>query len=297
MAEPPAGPTAEHPAAPAGDHPETTQTDAVRTEFGDIVQQELESMLPFTARLRRSLEMLGGMVVMASRAIARAFQRPFAPGDLAYQMVALGARSLSIATLVAIFAGLVISLQFAYFLARFGVQHTVGKVVVLTLFRELGPVLTALTVGARIGSGITAELGSMKVTEQIDAISALGADPIKKLVTPRLIACTLVLPVLTALADVFGLIAGSLVVKGEYGIPLEQFYRSVVETATLRDFGSGIAKSAIFGFMIAVVGCFKGFGVAGGTEGVGRATTETVAIASVAICLSDFFLTKLFLSL
>ena len=277
--------------------PETTQTDATRPEFSDIVQQELESMLPFTARLRRSLEELGGIVVMAARAIRRSFTPPFAPGDLAYQVVALGARSLSIATLVAIFAGLVISLQFAYFLARFGVQHTVGKVVVLTLFRELGPVLTALTVGARIGSGITAELGSMKVTEQIDAIAALGADPIKKLVGPRLIACTLVLPVLTALADVFGLIAGSFVVKAEYGIPLEQFYRSVVETATLRDFGSGIAKSAIFGFMIAIVGCYKGFNVGGGTEGVGRATTETVAIASVAICLADFFLTKLFLSL
>lgn len=267
------------------------------TELGDMVQQELESLLPFTARVRQFFETMGGMVVMAGRALARSVKPPWQLADLAYQMVALGQRSLSIATLVAIFAGLVISLQFAYFLSRFGVQHTVGKVVVLTLFRELGPVLTALTVGARIGSGITAELGSMKVTEQIDAIAALGADPLKKLVAPRLIVCTLVLPVLTAMADVFGLIAGSLVVYSEYDIPLEQFYRSVVETATLEDFGSGIAKSAIFGFMIAMVGCFKGFTVTGGTEGVGRATTETVAIASVAICLSDFFLTKLFMSL
>ncbi len=212
-------------------------------------------------------------------------------------MEQLGLRSLSIASLMAIFAGLVISLQFAFFLARFGVQHTVGKVVVLTLFRELGPVLTALTVGARIGSGITAELGSMKVTEQIDAIRALGADPIKKLVAPRLIACAIVLPVLSALADVFGLVAGSAVVKSQYEIPFEQFYRSVVETATLRDFGSGIAKAAVFGVIIAVVGCYKGFNTEGGTEGVGRATTETVAIASVAILLTDFFLTKLFLAL
>jgi phospholipid/cholesterol/gamma-HCH transport system permease protein len=276
---------------------EHTQPDAPSPEFGDMVQQELESMLPITARVRAFFEELGGIVVMAGRALKRSLQPPLGLSDLAYQVVALGARSLSIASLVAIFAGLVISLQFAYFLARFGVQHTVGKVVVLTLFRELGPVLTALTVGARIGSGITAELGSMKVTEQIDAIAALGADPIKKLVGPRLIACTVVLPVLTALADVFGLGAGSLVVNNQYGIPLEQFYRSVVETATLRDFGSGLAKSAIFGFMIAMVGCFKGFAVGGGTEGVGRATTETVAISSVAICLADFFLTKLFLAL
>ena len=285
------------PPPPSEPQGETTQVHSLQPEFGDMVQQELESLLPFTARVRQFFEVMGGMVVMSGRAIARAFRPPFGLGDLSYQMVALGQRSLSIATLVAIFAGLVISLQFAYFLARFGVQHTVGKVVVLTLFRELGPVLTALTVGARIGSGITAELGSMKVTEQLDAIAALGADPIKKLVGPRLIACTVVLPVLTALADVFGLVAGSLVVYSEYDIPLEQFYRSVVETATLADFGSGIAKSAIFGFVIGSVGCFKGFNVTGGTEGVGRATTETVAISSVAICLSDFFLTKLFLSL
>jgi len=263
----------------------------------EIVQQEMEAILPFTARVWNVLGEAGGMIVMTVRALKRAVTPPLELGILADQLVALGLRSLSIATLTATFAGLVISLQFAFFLARFGVQHTVGKVVVLTLFRELGPVLTALTVGARIGSGITAELGSMKVTEQLDAIRALGADPVKKLVTPRLLACMLVLPVLTSLADVMGLVAGSAVVRSTYDIPFEQFYRSVVETATLTDFGSGIAKSAIFGGLIAVVGCYKGFTTGNGTEGVGRATTETVAIASVAVCLSDFFLTKLFLAL
>ncbi|MGQ0507791.1 MAG: MlaE family ABC transporter permease [Myxococcaceae bacterium] len=237
------------------------------------------------------------MTVMLGRVMKRMVSPPFEPGAIAYQIEALGTRSLSIASLTAIFAGLVISLQFAFFLARFGVQHTVGKVVVLTLFRELAPVLTALTVGARIGSGIAAELGSMTVTEQVDAIRSLGADPLRKLVLPRVVACILVLPALTALADVFGLVAGSAVVKSEYDIPFEQFYRSVVETAGLRDFTSGITKSAVFGLIIAIVGCFKGFTVQGGTEGVGLATTQTVAIASVAVCLSDFFLTKLFLSL
>ncbi len=270
---------------------------AEQTELIEMVQQELEAILPFTARVRHFFEEFGAMLLMAGRAIGRAVTPPFALIDTAYQVVQLGLRSLSIASLTAIFAGLVISLQFAFFLARFGVQHTVGKVVVLTLFRELGPVLTALTVGARIGSGITAELGSMKVTEQIDAIKALGADPIKKLIAPRLIACTFVLPVLSALADVFGLLAGSAVVNSQYDIPFEQFYRSVVETASFEDFFSGIAKAAVFGLIIAVVGCYKGFHTGGGTEGVGRATTETVAIASVAICLSDFFLTKLLLAL
>jgi phospholipid/cholesterol/gamma-HCH transport system permease protein len=218
-------------------------------------------------------------------------------GEIAYQVEVLGTRSVSIASLTAIFAGLVLSLQFAFFLARFGVQHTVGKVVVLTLFRELGPGLTALTVGARIGSGIAAELGSMKVTEQIDAIRVLGADPIKKLVVPRLVACVIVLPFLSVLADVLGLAAGSLVVRLEYAIPFQQFFQAAIETALWRDFTSGIGKAAVFGLIIAMVGCYKGISVEGGTEGVGRATTETVAISSVSVCLADFFLTKLFLSL
>lgn len=264
--------------------------------LGDVVQQELEAMLPFSAKVRKGLEELGGMAVLLARSISSALTPPYNLGGIGYQIEMLGVRSLSIASLTAVFAGLVISLQFAFFLARFGVQHTVGKVVVLTLFRELGPVLTSLTVGARIGSGIAAELGSMTVTEQVDAIRALGADPIKKLVAPRLVACSLVIPALTVLADVFGLVAGSGVVKMQYEIPFDQFYRSVVETARWGDFTSGIGKSVVFGLIIAVVGCFKGFHVEGGTEGVGRATTETVAIASVAICLSDFLLTKLFLA-
>ncbi|MCL2179428.1 MAG: ABC transporter permease [Proteobacteria bacterium] len=240
---------------------------------------------------------LGGMVLLGTRAFARIFQPPLSLGNVAYQVEMLGAKSMSIALLTAVFAGLVISLQFAFFMARFGVQHSVGRVVVLTLFRELGPVLIALTVGSRVGSGMTAELGSMKVTEQLDAIRALGADPIKKLVTPRVLACLLVFPALTVLADVVGLIAGSWVVKAEYGLPFKEFFRSAIETATLLDFTSGIGKSVVFGGIIGVVGCYKGFTVRGGTEGVGRATTETVAITSVVVCLSDFFLTKLFLSL
>ncbi len=266
-------------------------------DLSELLQQELDALLPFSAKVRSGLEQLGGVATMFGRMASRAVKRPFDLAGIAYQVEMLGLRSLSIAVLTATFAGLVISLQFAFFLARFGVQHTVGKVVVLTLFRELGPVLTALTVGARIGSGITAELGSMKVTEQLDAIRVLGADPIKKLVVPRVLACALVLPALTVLADVFGLLAGSWVVNNQYGIAYEQFYRSVVETVSFLDFTSGIAKSAVFGIIIAGVGCFKGFNVQGGTEGVGSATTETVAIASVAICLSDFFLTKLFLAL
>ena len=269
----------------------------VTSDLSEMVGQELAAIIPFSARVQEGFGTFGGMMVMLIRAVQRTFRKPAAIGETAYQVVALGARSLSIATLTAVFAGLVMTLQFAFFMARFGIQHTVGKVVVLTLFRELGPVLTALTVGGRIGSGITAELGSMKVTEQIDAIAALGADPIKKLVTPRLIACFLVMPALTALADVFGLYAGAVVASTQYDIPMDQYFRAAIETADLFDFGSGIGKSAVFGIIVGLVGCYKGFEVTGGTEGVGRATTETVAITSVAVCLSDFFLTKLFLAL
>lgn len=267
------------------------------TALPAMVQQELENILPLTARVRHGVMQLGGIVVMLMQALRRMFSRPIGLSEMAYQVEVLGIGSLSIAILTAVFAGLVISLQFAFFLARFGVQHTVGKVVVLTLFRELGPVLTALTVGARMGSGITAELGSMKVTEQLDAIRALGADPIKKLVAPRLLACVIVMPALTALADVLGLVAGSVVVKSQYEIPFDQYFRAALETVSMVDFASGIGKSAVFGLIISIVGCYKGFNVEGGTEGVGRATTETVAIASVSVCLSDFFLTKLFLAL
>ncbi len=273
--------------------PEQEEEESLR----EAVQQEIEAILPFTAKLRMAIEELGEVSVLLARTISRAVKPPYALGAIAYQLEVLGIRSLSIASLTAIFAGLVMSLQFAFFMARFGVQHTVGKVVSLSIFRELGPVLIALTVGARIGSGIAAELGSMKVTEQIDAVRALGADPIKKLAVPRILACIVVLPALTILADVFSMVAGSAVVKVEYEIPFEQFYRSAIETVKWADFTSGIMKSAVFGVIISAVGCYKGFQVEGGTEGVGRATTETVAIASVSICLADFFLTKLLLSL
>ncbi len=251
------------------------------------------------SRLRRGVfvSLLGGMFVLAGRALSRLLRPPNSFPAIVYQVETLGARSLSIATLTAAFAGLVIAIQFAFFLARFGVQHTVGKVVVLTLFRELAPVLTALTVGGRIGSGIAAELGSMTVTEQVDAVRALGADPIKKLVVPRVYACLLVMPLLTILADVTGFVAGALVTKFEYDISLAQFFTSALETVDEGDFLSGVGKSVVFGLIIAVVGCYKGLNVHGGTEGVGRATTQTVAVASVAVLLADFFLTKLLLTI
>lgn len=247
--------------------------------------------------LRHALEQMGATALLVFRGAARAFRPPFRLQDVAFQIVMLGNRSLSIAWLVAVFAGLVMTLQFAVFMARLGVAYAVGRIVVVAVIRELGPVLTALSVGARIASGITAELGSMKVTEQIDAIRAMGADPIKRLVTPRLLACALVLPALTVIADAFALLAGSVVAKLEFDIGFRAFYQSSLESATFDDFASGLGKSFFFGLIIAAIGCFNGFDVRGGTAGVGKATTSTVSQCAVSILLADFFLTKLFLSL
>jgi len=251
----------------------------------------------FVQRMSERLARLGSLVVMTGQVAVRAVSPPYAPSALVYQMEALGVRSLPIALLTATFAGLVISLQFGFFLARFGVQYTVGRVVVLTLFRELSPVLIALTVGARVGSGIAAELGSMTVTEQVDAIRALGADPLRKLVVPRVLACLLLTPALTVLADVIGMLAGALVVNVQYGISFHLFFQGALDVVLMGDFLSGVFKGFVFGGIIGVVGCFKGLTVEGGTEGVGRATTQTVAITSVSVCLADFFITKLTLSL
>jgi phospholipid/cholesterol/gamma-HCH transport system permease protein len=247
----------------------------------------------FRHRMRARLERLGALVVMTGKVLARAVSPPYAPSALVYQVEALGVRSLPIALLTSTFAGLVIALQFGFFLARFGVQYTVGRVVVLTLFRELAPVLIALTVGARVGSGIAAELGSMTVTEQVDAIRALGADPLRKLVVPRVLACFILMPALTVLADVIGMVAGALVVNSQYGISYQLFFKGALDIVLMSDFVSGVIKGFIFGGIVGVVGCFKGLTVEGGTEGVGRATTQTVAITSVAVCLADFFITKL----
>jgi phospholipid/cholesterol/gamma-HCH transport system permease protein len=252
---------------------------------------------PLGERVRRGLLSLGAVSVMTGQVASRAVRPPYDVGALVYHTESLGVRSLPIAVLTATFAGLVISLQFGYFLARFGVQYTVGRVVALTLFRELAPVLTALTVGARIGSGIAAELGSMTVTEQVDAIRALGADPLRKLVVPRVLACFILMPALTVLADVIGMVAGALVVNAQYGISFSLFFQGALAVVLMSDFVSGVIKGFVFGGIVGVVGCFKGLTVEGGTEGVGRATTQTVAITSVAVCLADFFITKLTLYL
>jgi phospholipid/cholesterol/gamma-HCH transport system permease protein len=240
----------------------------------------------------------GGRFVLLAAASFRALRRRRFPWlEILRQLEAIGARSSSIVVLTALFTGMVLALQTGIALERFGAKLYVGGVVGLALSRELGPVLTALMVGGRVGAGITAEIGSMQVTEQVDAIRALGADPVQKLVLPRVVAATLALPLLTALANVLGMLGGMLIASTQFGISPNFFLDNVVWAVTVQDVLSGIAKTFVFGWIIAMVGCFNGFETTGGTEGVGRATTAAVVVASITVLVADFFLTKLLLAL
>ena len=245
----------------------------------------------------RGVEYMGGVCTMALRTIGRCFRGRFPFAATVYQMEQLGLKSVPIAVMTAVSVGAVMALQFAYGLARFGGKPYVGPVVAVAIVRELGPVLTALMVGGRIGSGMAAELGSMRVTEQIDAIHALGADPIRKLIIPRVIATTLVLPMLVVLADVLGILGGLAISLLELDTSATYYMNAVLQAVQIEDFVSGVGKSVFFAFFIAVIACYEGFQTRGGTEGVGQATTRTVVLTSTLVLLSDFVLTKLFLLL
>lgn len=247
------------------------------------------------AKLTAFLEHLGHMGRMTFETVIATFRRPLEVSSTMYQMEALGLRSMGIACVTAVFVGMVMAVQFAFGLQKFGGMEYTGRIIGLSFSRELAPTLTAIVVGGRIGAGIAAEVGSMSVTEQIDAIRALGADPVKKLVVPRLLACLVVMPVLGAFALVLGFAGAMLVCSTEFGIPAGFFLQTALESVTFGDFFSGMLKTPFFGAIIALVGCHFGLITRGGTEGVGHATTRTVVVTSIAILISDFFLTKLFI--
>ncbi len=239
---------------------------------------------------------LGGVAMMTAQ-LAREARHRWETSEILRQMDALGVQSISITSLTALFTGMVLALQTSYALAQFGGKLFVGRVVVLSICRELGPTLTALMVAARVGSGITAELGTMSVTEQVDAMRALGASPIRKLVLPRVVAVTLMLPVLTLLADFLGMVGGLFIAVFEVKIGATFYLSTIQQSVHVNDVLHGLFKTPFFGFEIAMIGCYNGLNASGGADGVGRATTIAVVVASIAILMSDFFLTKLFLVL
>ena len=172
----------------------------------------------------------------------------------------------------------------------------IGDVVSLSLVRELGPVLTALMVGGRVGAGITAELGTMNVTEQIDAIRAMAANPVRKLVVPKVLAIFIMLPVLVVMSDFIGIMGGMVMAVTSLNQPAAFYIHHVVKALSMHDIMSGLGKTAVFALLIAFIACYKGLHASGGADGVGRATTETVVASSLCVLISDFFLTKLFLA-
>lgn len=248
-------------------------------------------------RVLELVDTCGRFALLAAATFRAARRRRFPWLEILRQLEAIGTRSMSIVLITALFTGMVLALQTGIALERFGAKLYVGGVVGLALARELGPVLTALMVGGRVGAGITAEIGAMQVTEQVDAIRSLGADPVQKLVLPRVVAATLALPLLTALANVLGMLGGMLIAVNQFGITPNFYFDNVFWAVTIEDVTSGLAKTFVFGWIIAMVGCFTALETTGGTVGVGRATTVAVVVASISVLVADFFLTKLLLTL
>ena len=247
--------------------------------------------------LRRTATWYGGVGLLTAQ-VARSLALPPAYFRLIVREIEImGVQSLGVAMTAAIFTGMVFALQSAINMARFGAEAYVGPVVALAILRELGPVLTAILVGGKVASGITAELGSMKVTEQIDALRTLGVNYIKRLIVPRVLAALIVFPLMTVLADVVGLLGGMVVMFLERGTDMYVYWNVTTYWVVPRDFLTGIGKSFFFGGLITLIGCYNGLSTEGGTEGLGQATTDTVVQVSMGVIISDFFLTKLFLML
>ncbi len=245
-------------------------------------------------KIREIAEQTGGLGLLTGKALLALVRPPYEIGTWIRQMEQIGVRSLGVASITTIFTGMVLALQTALSLPSLGIKYYIGTVVSKSLVRELGPVLTALIVGGRIGSGMTAEIGTMKVTEQIDALRSMAADPVKKLVVPKLIASLVMLPALTMIGDALGILGGLIVATFTLDLTPGLYLNDVFDSLTLGDVGSGIAKSFFFAYFIAIVGCYNGLNTTGGADGVGRATTNTVVLAAILVLISDFFLTKLF---
>ena len=229
---------------------------------------------------------------MAARAAGGLLKRPrYIPETIA-QMDAIGVGSLTIIILTGFFTGGVLTIQTFPTLKFYGAQEQTGYLVALSLIRELGPVLTALMVTGRVGSAISAELGSMNVSQQIDAMRALGTDPVRKLVAPRLFALVITLPLLTVIADVVGIGGGWTVATGLYGMSTGTFFTSVREGISADDILGGVIKPIVFAFIIGSISCHKGLSTEGGTVGVGRSTTRAVVTASIIVIVADFFLAR-----
>ncbi len=249
------------------------------------------------SRLKLAVEGVQDYVLLSARGTAALFTRPRYPNEILAQMDSLGVGSLSIVVLTGMFTGMVLALQSAASLDTFGARPYVGRLVCVSMVRELGPVLTALMVTGRVGSGMAAVLGSMVVTQQIDALRVLGTDPVRKLVAPRIAAAVVMVPLLTVLSDVLGIFGAGLISIFNLKLSWAYYWRTVGNALVLNDVVMGLVKPVAFGYILATVGCYAGLSTTGGTQGVGVSTTRSVVLASVLILASDFFMTKILLLL
>ncbi|HWA49652.1 MAG TPA: ABC transporter permease [Dongiaceae bacterium] len=251
---------------------------------------------PLGRTFLNGLESVGRFVLFAFRAVMIGLQPPYYPRLMLKQMVEIGYYSLPVVGMTAIFTGMVLALQTYTGFARFNAETAIPNVVVISICRELGPVLAGLMVAGRIGAAMAAELGTMRVTEQIDALTTLSTNPFRYLIAPRLVAGLTMLPLLVAIADIIGVFGGYLVSIYKLGFNPGTYLSNTVNFVEFIDVFSGLVKAAVFGFIIALMGCYHGFHSRGGAQGVGKATTNAVVTASILILISNYIVTELFFS-
>jgi phospholipid/cholesterol/gamma-HCH transport system permease protein len=240
------------------------------------------------------LSAIGRLALFTLRAILLSVRPPYYPRLILKQMIEIGYYSLPVVGMTAVFTGMVLALQTYTGFSRFAAESAIPNVVIVSLTRELGPVLAGLMVAGRVGAAMAAEIGTMRVTEQIDALTTLSTNPYKYLVVPRLIAGVLTLPVLVLVADIIGVLGGYLV--GVYKLDFNDatYLRNTVDFLQFQDVFSGLVKAAVFGFLITLMGCYHGYTSKGGAQGVGAATTNAVVSASILILTFNYFITEAF---
>lgn len=243
-----------------------------------------------------ALEHIGGVMLLALASLKRLFRPPLELNLIGRELVEIGCRSAGVVGLLGLFIGMVLVVQTGFTLKRFGAEAYVSEMVGLSIFRELGPVLTGFLVAGRVGSAIAAEIGSMAIGEQIDAMRSLGADPLRKLVIPKAVAGVLALPLLTVMVDVIGVVGGMVMGAAMLNIAPLHFINRIEYALTIGDFMSGVGKTAFFGGIIALSACYFGLRTTGGTVGVGRSATKSVVLSCIMILMADLLLTSVFVA-
>jgi phospholipid/cholesterol/gamma-HCH transport system permease protein len=256
----------------------------------------LSGRLTFS-RLKAAVSEIQEYVLMNAAVAYAVVSRPFYFRDFVHQLDTIGAGSLVVVLLTGVFTGAVLALQTGLMLDQFGARPVVGRLVAASMVKDLGPALTALMLAGRVGSGIAAELGSMTVTDQINALRSLGTDPIRKLVAPRVLAGVIMAPILTVFADFVGIIGGGIVAVFQLHVASSQYRKSIIDGLYVEDVWMGLIKPFFLGFVIVTIGCHVGLRTKGGTHGVGQATTNAVVAASIGVLVMNFFLERVLIDL